>query len=196
MLTSTEHDRLETALRNLPARPTPSGWQDSVFAEIDRRERRRGLARLAGLLLALLALGALVGWLAHRLESAALGGPDLRLTIEAGDPVRGGALRESAAARGGRMIAQARLGGAGELRVYRDGSELALRCPGDAGCTEERAWGRRRLRGALTLVPGRYDAVALAGTALPDPRGRLEADLASARGAGADVVTEPPVTVR
>ena len=81
-----------------------------------------------------------------------------------------------------------------ELRIYRD-RVLVARCPGDARCARDGA------RQSIELVmdrPGRYEVIRLASRApLPPPQATgLEVDVLEAQERGAQVTSEPPITVR
>jgi hypothetical protein len=108
----------------------------------------------------------------------------------------GGATRASL---GDALAIEAWLSGPGELRVYRDGDELVLRCPGGDGCAEAHERRRRVLKAGVTLrAPGRYRAVLLGGVSLPPPppSEREHEGLRAAAGAGAKVVDSIFVEVR
>ncbi|HEU4412029.1 MAG TPA: hypothetical protein VFS43_42705 [Polyangiaceae bacterium] len=111
-------------------------------------------------------------------------------------PAGGGAARASL---GDVLAIEAWLSGPGELRVYRDGDELVLRCPGGDGCAEAHERRRRVLKAGVTLrAPGRYRAVLLGGVSLPSPppSEREQEGLGAAAGAGAKVVDSIFVDVR
>jgi hypothetical protein len=100
---------------------------------------------------------------------------------------------------GDALVLKAWLSGPGEIRVYRDGGELVLRCPGGEGCAEANEQRRRLLEVSLTPpAPGRYRAVLLGGAALPAPPASEQEHeaLRAASKAGAKVVDSLFVEVR
>jgi hypothetical protein len=95
------------------------------------------------------------------------------------------------AAVGDVLVVKAQPTGGGELRVYRDRRELALRCPNGAGCSEVVEGGRLTLQGKLPLeAPGSYRVVLLNGAHLPPPAGGEDDDLKAATAAGATFETK------
>ncbi len=81
-----------------------------------------------------------------------------------------------------------------ELRVYRDGRTLVLRCPGASACTR----GPSEIGATLRLeARGRYQALVLDGaTALPEPADSLDDDAAAAAASGAKIILGDPLDVR
>ncbi len=195
--------RLERALRALPSPSATPGWQARVFVALERRAARaRRRAFRAGMLVA--AALALVAWglrrrpvegalepllLAGQASGAVSRGRGHEAPGVASRPggalvaaVRSGEPRAPGGAAGGvygaslgeTLVVKGWANGAGELRVYGAGGELALRCPGDFGCDEGFAQGRRRLEGRLTpRSPGRYRVVLLGGAPPALVRGGL-----------------------
>ena len=103
--------------------------------------------------------------------------------------------RQGGAAIGDTLRANVRVDGPHvELRVYRD-RVLAARCPGDDRCRSD---GATLSIGLMLDGPGQYEAIRLSSREpLPPPQAAgLEVDVLTARERGADVASEPPVTVR
>jgi hypothetical protein len=142
--------------------------------------------------------------------SLSRGGADERPGDAPGSPVEGGRppAREERPGPGGEtaraslgdaVAFEAWLSGPGEVRVYRDGGQLVLRCPGADGCLEARELRRRLLKVDVTLrAPGRYRAVLLSGASLPAPAPSEQEreGLRAAAAAGARVVDSIFVEVR
>ncbi|HEU4412031.1 MAG TPA: hypothetical protein VFS43_42715 [Polyangiaceae bacterium] len=184
------YERLERALGELPRHDAPASFRADLSRALDREVRAPGRRWLYSAVPLAAAALALLVW-------GGVGAPPDEPPTLAHEIVSGGVVRGDFAARGDLLRVRARLSGEGELRVYRDGSEIVLRCRG-AGetCREGRDGGQRSLRGELELsAPGRYDVVLLSGKSAPRPAGRLEDDLRAARAAGAKIFQEPPVTV-
>jgi hypothetical protein len=88
---------------------------------------------------------------------------------------------------GDTIVLEAKPGGEGELRLYRDRRELVLRCPGGQGCEPAGDQGGPLRAKAPLKAPGRYRAMVLSGAKLPAPSGNEDQDLGAAATAGAKV---------
>jgi hypothetical protein len=173
----------------------PVGWQARVWERLDqRREHRR--SRWLGW----------SGWLVPAAGVAAAASlaalflirppeprpPSLRAEVQAGTTVRRGGeaqpgdlLRLTAATGGSRHA---------ELRVYRNDTELVLRCSTDRPCTRQ----GDEVRAAVLLdAVGRYQPILMrAEKPLPPPVSDLEKDTSAALAAGADVRLGSEIIVR
>jgi hypothetical protein len=114
--------------------------------------------------------------------------------------VEGGPVRRAAGARpGDRLDLRAETAGSphAELRIYRNGRELVLRCPSDSGDPSCRRDGGE-LRASLTLPSvGDYQAVlVLDDEPLPPPRKGLDPDAGAAFAQGAQVLLGDEISVR
>ncbi len=187
------HERLGAEIAALGAGDEPPvGWQSRVWQRLDqRRERRR--PRWTGWR----------GWIVPIGVAASLAGffllrppgpqpASLRAEIEAGATVRRGGeaqagdlLRLTAAAGGSRHA---------ELRVYRNDTELVLRCSTDRPCSRQ----GDEVRAAVLLdAVGRYQPLLMRGESpLPPPESDLEKDTSAALAAGADVKLGSEIVVR
>jgi hypothetical protein len=66
----------------------------------------------------------------------------------------------------------------GELRLYREDSQVVARCPGDLSCIITPLGEQRRFSLEVELkIAGNYRAVFLPGSAVAEPSGKLDADL-------------------
>jgi len=165
----------------------PPGWQARVWDRVQARRRRPfwswvlaplGAAALAGILFFAL----------PRTPSA----PSLVQEIAPGDTVH----RSAAAAPGDRLLLRAETAGSphAELRIYRNGRDLLLRCPGAASCHRRGS----ELRVDLTLPSaGSYQAVlVLDDQPLPPPQNGLDSDAGAAFAQDAEVLLGDEITVR
>jgi hypothetical protein len=170
----------------------PPGWQAGVWAAIE--ERRSARRRLRGWWLLLPAAAAvLVAVLLLRPSEPPPARLALAVEVETGtDTVRRGAEAHP----GDRLHLRASTGGAGyaELRVYRNDRALVLRCSTEPPC--------RRRQGTLEaafLLPstGSYQSLLVtSGRPLPEAGAGLDADVATALGAGARATLGPETEVR
>jgi hypothetical protein len=192
------YERLCAEIAALDAQEEPPvGWQARVWERLDqRRERRRSrwlgwlggsgwLVPAAGLA----AAASLALFLIHPPEPRP---PSLRAEVQAGPTVRRGGeaqpgdlLRLTAAAGGSRHA---------ELRVYRNDTELVLRCSTDRPCSRQ----GDEVRAAVLLdAVGRYQPLLMrAEKPLPPPVSNLEKDTSAALAAGADVKLGSEIVVR
>jgi hypothetical protein len=178
-----------------------TGWSSDVLLPVDvtdpavaaaRRRRRRRVLGAAAVAAAAVVLWSIVGRRA--------GGPEPTLAVKldrGGAAVRpaSGGDAQAAAAVGDRVVLE--VSGTGkrhvEVRVFREGGSMLLRCPGSLRC--RRVDGR--LIGELLLTaPGRYQAImAVADRPLPAPEGTFAADGDRLRAARARVVVSQPIAV-
>ncbi|MFP5287872.1 MAG: hypothetical protein ACLGI9_19195, partial [Thermoanaerobaculia bacterium] len=116
----------------------------------------------------------------------------LRIEIEAGTTVRRGAEAQP----GDLLRLAAATGGArhSELRVYRNDTELILRCSSEPPCSRRRG----ELSASVVLDgAGRYQPLLIfSEEPLPDTAADLDADTDAALQAGAEVELGPRVVVR
>jgi hypothetical protein len=172
----------------------PVGWQARVWERIDRRRERRrswwqgwhGWIVPVGVGLAA-SLAAL-----FLIRPPGPQPPSLRVEVQAGATVRrggeaqpGSLLRLTAATGGSRHA---------ELRVYRNDTELVLRCSTDRPCARQ----GDELRATVVLdAVGRYQPLLMrADKPLPSPVSDLEKDTSTALAAGADVKLGSEIVVR
>jgi hypothetical protein len=189
------YERLRAEIAALGAEDEPPvGWQTRVWERLDqRRERRR--PRWLGWRGWLVPVG--VG-LAASLAALFLirppgpQPPSLRAEIQAAAAVR----RGGEAQPGDLLRLTAVTGGArhAELRVYRNDTELVLRCSTERPCSRQ----GDEVRAAVLLdAVGRYQPLLLlAESPLPSPVSDLEKDTSAALAAGADVRLGSEIVVR
>jgi hypothetical protein len=189
------YERLRAELAALGAEDEPPvGWQTRVWDRLDQhRERRR--PRWPGWRGWMVPVG--VG-LAASLAALFLirppgpQPPSLHAEVQAGATVR----RGGEAQPGDLLRLTAATGGArhAELRVYRNDTELVLRCSTDRPCTRR----GEELRAAVLLdAVGRYQPLLMrAQSPLPPPVSDLEKDTSAALAAGADVRLGSEIVVR
>lgn len=172
----------------------PVGWQARVWGRLDqRRERRR--PRWTGWRGWMVPIG--VGMAASLVAFFLLRPPgpqpaSLRAEVEAGTTVRRGGEAQA----GDLLRLTAMAGGArhAELRIYRNDTELVLRCSTDRPCTRR----GDEVRAAVLLdAVGRYQPLLMRGERpLPHPGSDLEKDTSAALAAGADVKLGSEIVVR
>ena len=184
-----DYDRLRGGLASLGEKDEPpADWQARVWEKIERRkERRRRWTPWWAVPVAMAALAALfLIWIPGRTPAG------LRIEIESGTTIRRGAeahpgdiLRLAATAGGARYS---------ELRVYRNDTELILRCSAEPPCSRHRG----ELKASVVLDGvGRYQPLLLLSKdPLPAPTSDLDADTDAALTAGAEVELGPRVVVR
>jgi hypothetical protein len=177
----TAYERLGTAIATAAdgLEPRPD-WQARVWAEVARRGASKRRPWWSGWLVPAGAVAALALVLAARWLTPAAA-PGLTVAVLPGDSVRRGATAQP----GDRLDLRAVTGGAGhaELRVYRDDSEIVLRCAEEAPCRRRGG----RLEASLVLPSiGSFQAVLLTSdSAIVPPTGLgLDADAAAALDAG------------
>lgn len=165
----------------------PADWQARVQERIAER-RRRPLWGWALAPLGAAALAAALFFAVPRTPAA----PSLAQEIAQGDAVH----RSGSAAPGDRLVLRAETAGASnaELRVYRNGRDLLLRCPGATSCRRQGS----ELRVTWTLPSaGTYQAVlVLDDEPLPAPGKGLDPDAGAAFAQGAQVLLGDEIDVR
>lgn len=187
------YDRLREGISSLGEEDEPApGWQARVWEKIERRKERR--RRWSPWWIAPVAIAAMASlfliWIPGQRPA------DLQIEIEAGTTVRRSAPGAGSAQPGDLLRLAASTGGArhAELRVYRNDTELILRCSTESPCS--------RRRGELTASVvldgiGRYQPLLLfSERPLPSSASDLETDTGAALAAGADVELGPEVVVR
>lgn len=183
------YDRLRAQLSGLGEEHEPAAdWRARVWEKIERRKERR--RRWAPWLFAPVAMAAMAAlfliWVPGRQTAG------LRIEIEAGTTVRRGAEAHP----GDLLRLSATTGGArhSELRVYRNDTELILRCSTEPPCSRRRG----TLNASVVLDGvGRYQPLLIfSEKPLPDVASDLDADTDAALTAGADVELGPRVVVR
>lgn len=192
------YDALAAELAQLPAVPAPAGWRDRMLAALDEpaaapAPRPRPTRRWA-LIAAPLALAAAV-LLIWRLSADQPQQIAVDVEVRAGDVVRRAG---EAPAVGDLLVARVLLPGAGELRVYRNGSHLVARCPGHKACLPVRRVGDRDEH-AIELPmtsKGEYRAVVIDGAIGLGLTGSLDGDVRDATERGAQVHLGKPISAR
>lgn len=168
----------------------PAGWEARVWTRIEERKRKpRWIWFLTPVGAA--ALAATLFFAVPRTPSA----PSLVQEVVAGGPVR----RSAGARPGDRLDLRAETAGSvhAELRIYRNGRDLVLRCPSDGGdpsCRREEG----EIRASLTFqVVGEYQAMLVLGQEpLPPPGKGLDPDAGAAFDHGARVLVGDQISVR
>ena len=168
----------------------PADWEARVWARIEERKRRpRWIWFLAPVGAA--ALAATLFFAVPRTPTV----PSLVQEVAAGGPVR----RAAGAKPGDRLDLRAGTAGSphAELRIYRNGRDLVLRCLGDAGGPSCRRDGDE-LRASFTLPSvGDYRALlVLDDEPLPPPGKGLDSDAGAAFDRGAQVLFGDEISVR
>jgi hypothetical protein len=189
------HERLGAEIAALGAGDEPPvGWQARVWERLDqRRERRR--PRWAGwrgwIVPAAVGVAASLAAL-FLIRPPAPRPPSLRVEVQAGATVR----RGGEAQPGDLLRLTASTGGAphAELRVYRNDTELVLRCSTDLPCARR----GEEVRAAVLLdAVGRYQPLLMrAKNPLPAPVSNLDQDTSAALAAGANVLLGSEIVVR
>lgn len=176
----------EIALVGWDDEPAPD-WQARVWDRIEARRRKP----LWGWLLAPLGAAALAAALFFAIPRTPAA-PSLVQEIVPGDRV----YRAASAAPGDRLVLRAEAAGSphAELRVYRNGRDLVLHCPGGGACRQQGS----ELRADFTLPSaGTYQAVlVLDDQPLPPPREDLDSDAGAAFAQDAQVLLGDEITVR
>ena len=176
----------------------PAGWQARVWERIEqRRERREGWRRPRLWWLVPAGVGVAASMALFLLRPPGQAGLSLKVDVQPGATVRRGTeahpgdlLRLTAAIGGGRP------GGArhAELRVYRNDSELILRCSTERPCSRR----GDELRASVVLdAAGRYQPLLLVSRQLlPPATSDLEKDTSAALAVGAQVELGTEIVVR
>ncbi len=164
----------------------PPGWQARVWDRI--QEQRRPFWKWLLAPLGTAALATALFFAIPRTPSA----PSLVQEIAPGEAVH----RSASAAPGDRLTLRAETASSphAELRIYRNGRDLLLSCPGATACRQAGS----ELRVTLTLPSaGTYQAVlVLDDQPLPPPRTGLDSDAGAAFAQGARVLLGDEITVR
>jgi hypothetical protein len=167
----------------------PVGWQSRVWRQLDQRRERRRPKWLGWLVPAAVAASLAALFLIRPPQPRP---PSISVEVQAGATVRRGGeaqpgdlLRLTAAAGGSRHA---------ELRVYRNDTELVLRCSTESPCARR----GDEMRAAVLLdTVGRYQPLLMrADRPLPSPVSDLEKDTSAALAAGADVRLGSEIVVR
>jgi len=183
------YEHLQAALAEAGAdEEPPPGWQAGVWQRLEERRRRPRWLWTFVPLGAAAALAAILFFAIPRPSAV----PSLTQEIAAGDT----AVRSTSAHPGDRLRLRAETGGAphAELRLYRNGRDLLLQCPGSPACRREGT----TLQAELVLpAPGTYQSVFLSGTQpLPPPGAGLDADAGAALRQGARILLGDEIIVR
>lgn len=181
------YERLRRDLAALDAEEEPPlGWEGRVLRRIEERRRRRWVWMIAPLGAA--ALAATLFFAVPRTPAT----PTLFQEVVQEGSVR----RAESATPGDRLVLRAGTGEAehAELRIYRDGRDLLVRCPGAPGCGRE----EDEITASFPLPsPGRYQAVLLLDDEpLPSPGKGLDPDAGAALDRGAKVLLGTEIDVR
>jgi hypothetical protein len=188
------YDRLRGQLSQLGEEDEAAAdWQARVWERIEQRKKRRWwkswIAPVAVAAAAAMAALFLI-WIPGQKPAG------LQVEIEAGTIVRRGTPGEQSAQPGDLLRLAATTGGAShsELRVYRNDTELILRCSAEPPCSRRRG----ELSASVVLDGiGRYQPLLLVSeNPLPDVASDLDTDTDAALTAGADVELGPRVVVR
>lgn len=173
------YDRLVAQLSHLGEEDEPApDWQARVWERIEQRKKRRWwTVWIAPVAVAAAAMAAFfLVWIPGQKPAG------LQIEIEAGTTVRRGVEAHP----GDTLRLTATTGGArhSEVRVYRNDTELILRCP-ESPCS------------VVLDGVGRYQPLLLhSESPLPAPTSDLEADTGAALDAGAEIEMGPAVVVR
>jgi len=165
----------------------PADWEARVWARLAERKRRPRWIWL----LAPVGAAALAATLFFALPRTPAEPSLVQELVEAG-PTR----RATGAHPGERLHLRAETAGSpqAELRVYRNGRDLLLRCPGDASCQRK---GSELSATLLLSSPGTYQAVlVLDDDPLPPPGKGLDPDAGAAFAQGARVLLGEEIAVR
>lgn len=193
------YQRLVGQLGRESERPLPDGWKRRTLARVRAKQVRRKIA-IAGVAMAAAAAAIILVLVTRdpppRREAAPRLHAELMMRIEPGPITR----RSSQQARSGHpgdtlhVSFPATTARHVELRIYREGREMAVRCPGDAAPTCRRG---DAIEIAWQLPsPGDYQVVILESPSpLPEPGGDRDTDIRAARKAGARATESEPIHV-
>jgi hypothetical protein len=183
------YERLRQDLAALDAEEEPSpGWEARVWQRIEERKPRRSPWLWVLAPLGAAALAATLFFAIPRTPAT----PTLFQEVVQEGSVR----RAESATPGDRLVLRAGTGEAGhaELRIYRNGRDLLLRCPGAPACGLEED---EITISFLLPSPGRYQAVLLLDDEpLPPPGKGLDPDAGAALDRGAKVLLGTEIDVR
>ncbi len=181
------YDRLREQLSRLGEKDEAAAdWQARVWERIEQRKKRRWSPWwIAPVAVAAMAALFLI-WIPGQRPAG------LQIEIEAGTTVRRGAEAHP----GDLLRLEATTGGAlySELRVYRNDTELILRCSAEPPCSQRRG----ELKASVVLNGiGRYQPLLLLSeNPLPDVASDLDTDTGAALDAGAEIEMASEVVVR
>jgi hypothetical protein len=172
------YERLREQLSQLGAEDESApDWQARVWEKIEERKKRRWSPWWFAPVAAAAMAAFFLIWLPGQQPAG------LQIEIEAAATVRRGAEAHP----GDTLRLTATTGGArhGEMRVYRNETELIVRCPAEDPCS------------VVLDGVGRYQPLLLLSeNPLPDPTSDLEKDTGAALDSGAEVEPGPEVVVR
>jgi hypothetical protein len=194
------YEQLQELIRQLPDEASRRVWKEKLAAAIKadavaRDEhaallRRRGRLRwLAAAGAGLAAAAAVLLWMRRPLPLL----PSDEIVVELERATSGATARRgdvTTAAVGDTLLLTVHDRGTTELRVYRDDRELALRCPGAAGCARR---GRLLFARLPITAPGLYRALTVEPAPAARPTGALVEDLKACR---CTVRPAAPITAR
>jgi hypothetical protein len=192
------YEALAAELAQLPAVPAPAGWRDRMLAALDEpvpapAPRPRPTRRWS-LIAAPLAMAAAV-LLIWRLSADRPQQIAIEVEVRAGDVVRRSG---ETPAVGDLFVARVLLPGAGELRVYRNDSQLFARCPGHKACLPVRRVGDRDEHAIEIPMTskGDYRAIVIDGAIGLGLTGTLDGDVRDAKERGARVFIGKSISAR
>ncbi|HWM94571.1 MAG TPA: hypothetical protein VN493_27705 [Thermoanaerobaculia bacterium] len=189
----TAYERLREELHSLGEEDEPpAGWQARVWEKVDRRQGRRWAPWWRRWILPIGVAGAAALAALFLVRTPATAPPGLRIGIEAGETVR----RGTEAQPGDLLQLTATTGDAPhtELRVYRNDTELVLRCSTEPPCTRR---GEELSASVVLDGVGRYQPLLLLSEdPLPDVASDLDTDTNAVLTSGAGVELGPRVVVR
>ena len=184
------YKRVTDLLAGESARPLPHRWKERTLARLAQQRRRRRAA--VGLGVAGTAAAAVIVLLVLRppreqglLVDIKPGPGQWRADPQPNQGRPGDVLEVSVpAATDAQHV---------ELRVYHEGRDMVVRCPGAAAPACRRG---DRIEVTWPLERGTYQILWLVSpTPLPSPKGGLDADFGAARAAGAEAVEAEPIDV-
>jgi hypothetical protein len=187
------YDRLRKGLGALGERhEPPARWQERVWEALEERRARRSRRWWLWSVVPAGVAAALAAFLLVRTPGEPLS-VSLQLEVREGE----GAVRRGLEAQpGDQLLLRATAGGAqhAELRVYRNDSDLILRCSDEPPCSRR----GDSLEAMLDLqTVGRYQGLLFTSTApIPPPVSDLDGDAGAALAAGAEIEIGPDVVVR
>jgi hypothetical protein len=187
------YERLQQELAVAPEKEPPIGWQSRVWATIEERRKARSSRRSWWFRIAVPAAAVAAALVALVVGILPPGPIALEIEIEAGDGVvrRGDDVHP-----GDRLTLRATTGGArhAELWVYRNDSELVLRCSEEPPCV--RRGDRLQATLALDALGSYQPLLVLSEEPLPAPSAKLDASTAAALAAGARLELGRQIAVR
>jgi hypothetical protein len=184
--------RVTGAIAGEGSHALPDGWKERTIARIHaaRAARRRRTMIVAGVGLAA-AAAAVILLLARKDPTP--GTPSLALTI-----VEGGAPRRGADAHPGQTIEAVAHGGgstAAELRIYREGRDLLLRCPGGEPSACRRVEGGVAASYTIVSVGDHQIVWFVSPKPIPPPTGSFDGDVGAVAAGGGRVAKSETIHV-